>query len=204
MFLHHGPIHLLIKRSKLIIAVGFVFAVVFLLVSFLFPLEYKANSQVLIISRSRTGVDPYTVIKSAERVGENIAQVMKTGDFFDKVFAEPENGVDKNYFDKLEERKKRRLWQKSVEASVVYGTGVLDINIFHPKQDQALALAKAVGNTLVSRGWEYVGADVSIRVVNQPIATNWPVRPNLVLNSILGFLTGALIMSLMVGRKYWV
>jgi len=76
---------LLTKRWKLIVAVGLIFSVASLGVTMLFPLEYRADAEVFIISKSRYGVDPYTVVKSAERVGENIAQVMKTDDFLAKV-----------------------------------------------------------------------------------------------------------------------
>jgi len=62
-------------------------------------------------------------------------------------------------------------------------------------------LAAASADALVARGWEYVGGDVTMKVVNNPIATRWPVRPNLVLNALLGFVVGTLLMGLLVVRK---
>lgn len=75
-----------------------------LLVSLLFPLEYRADAQALIISKSRYGVDPYTVVKSAERVGENLVQVIGTKDFYDKVMLQTGYSIDRTKFDNVSEK----------------------------------------------------------------------------------------------------
>ena len=62
-------------------------------------------------------------------------------------------------------------------------------------------LAGAAVDTLASRGWEYVGGDVTIKVVNAPVATRFPVRPNLPLNGALGFVVGVLLMVLALLRR---
>jgi len=192
---------LILRRSKLIILSGFVFAVAAFLITLLFPLEYRADAQVLIISRSRYGVDPYTVVKSAERVGENIAQIVKTNDFFNKVFVQPGYNLDRARFENIDDRTKRKRWEKAIDASVVYGTGVLNISGYSTNKDQASQLAAAASNALVSSGWEYVGGDVSIKLVNDPIVTRFPARPNMVVNVVAGFLLGVVVLSLVILRK---
>jgi len=203
MFLEKDPIRLIRKRWKLLIFSGILVALFSLLVTSAFPLKYRADAQVLIISKSRYGVDPYTVIKSAERVGENISQVMKTNDFFEKVMMQSNYSIDKDVFESLTEKKKRKLWQETVNTSVVYGTGVLNINVYHKDQDQAKQLAGAVSSALVTRGWEYVGGDVTIKVVNDAVVTKWPVKPNMVVNAVLGFLLGVLVMAGLTIKKYY-
>ena len=90
MFLQSTPFKVLVSRYRLIIfsglVVGLGLILFFLILSFVrvMPLEYRADAQALIISQSRYGVDPYTAAKSAERVGENLIQVMKTDDFYQK------------------------------------------------------------------------------------------------------------------------
>ncbi len=201
MFLEHTPLKLLQRRWKLLVFSGLVVAVLSLLFSLIFPLKYRADAQVLIIAKSRTGVDPYTIVKSAERIGENISQVVGTNDFYEKVILQANSDLDREIFEKLPEKNKRKLWQKTVNTSVVYGTGVLNINVYHKDQAQAKQLADAVANTLVSRGWEYVGGDVTIKVVNNAIVTNWPVKPNLVVNAILGFIVGVMVMAGLIFKK---
>ena len=201
MFLDNSPLVILKKRFKFIIFIGLIIGLVSLLASLLFPLEYRADAQALIISKSRYGVDPYTVVKSAERVGENLVQVIGTSDFYDKVMIQPNYNLDKSKFENISERAKRKLWQKTVQSSVVYGTGVLNISAYSTDPNQAKQLAGATVDTLASKGWEYVGGDVTIKVVNQPVATRFPARPNIVLNFVMGFLVGGVLSVILVIKK---
>jgi len=201
MYMHHSPLSRILRGSKILIALGLVVAVLAAGATFLFPLEYRADASVLIISKSRYGVDPYTVVKSAERVGENIVQIIGTDDFYDKVKVQEGYSVNWNAFDSLDAREKRKAWQKHLQGSVVYGTGVLNISAFSTDPKQAIALAGAAADTLVSKGWQYVGGDVTLQVVNHPVVTKWPVRPNLVTNAILGLFIGMLLGALIVSRK---
>ncbi len=169
-------------------------------VTFLWPLQYRADAQVLIISKSRYGVDPYTVVKSAERVGENLVEIMKTDDFLTKVRATPGFNLDWSAFDSLNERQKRKAWPKMVTGSVVYGTGVLNVSAYHQNPDTAKQLSGAVAQTLADKAWEYVGGDVILKVVNTPVATRFPVKPNPFVNAGLGFIAGALLAALIIAR----
>ncbi len=190
------------KRWKAIFAVCVLFALGSCGITALFPFEYRADAQVLIISKSRYGVDPYTVVKSAERVGENIAEVMKTDDFFEKVTLLRQYPFDRSVFEEVSPRVRRRRWQKAVSASVVYGTGVLNVGAYGRTPKAAVDLAGAVVETLETKGWEYVGGDVTIRAVNHPAATRFPARPNIFLNTFFGFLAGLLLMGTLVFRRY--
>lgn len=181
------------RRFKKIFFAGLAIGVISILVSLLFPLEFRADAQVLIIPKSTYGVDPYTVAKSAERIGENIAQVVSTNDFYNKVIAQPQYSLDLSQFIDVSERIKRKRWDKAVDASVVYGTGVLNISAYHESPDQARQLAGAVTDALIAHAIDYVGGDVSFKVLNQPVSTSIPVRPNLIINFIAGFLLGALL-----------
>lgn len=202
MFLTRHPINRLKRRWRLLFVSGVITGLLSLLATLLFPLEYRADAQVLIISKSRYGVDPYTVVKSAERVGENIAQVVKTDDFFNKVVDNDQFVIERSRFEGVNERQRRRRWQRAVKSSVVYGTGILNVSAYHPDQARAVELAAAVVNTLAAKGWEYVGGDVTIKVVNQPLVTRWPARPNLFLNGLAGFLVGGLAMGALAIQRH--
>ncbi len=180
---------------------GLVVAVLSAAASLLFPLEFRADAQVLIVSRSRFGVDPYTVVKSAERIGENVVPIVKTNDFYSKVMATPGYAIDKSRFENVPERTKRKRWQKAVTASVVYGTGVLNVSAFSTDQKQAVTLASAAVHALVASAPEYVGGDVSMKIINDPVATRFPVRPNLPVNALVGFVVGGLLAAVRVLRK---
>lgn len=192
---------LLYKRAKLIVLVAIIFAIVGGAVTFLFPLEYRAESQIFIISQTRQGVDPYTTIKSAERIGENLSELLKTDDFFQKVLSQEGFTIDGSRFSSLSDRERRKLWKKSVQGSVVYGTGVFTVTAYHTDPAQAAALSGAAAQTLVSHGWQYVGGDVIIRLVNPPVVSQFPVRPNIVLNAALGFVAGMMLMGVLVVKR---
>lgn len=197
----HTVSHNLSKRWKFIFLIGLFVAALSFGTSLLFPLKYRADAQVLIISKTRYGVDPYTVVKSAERVGENLVQVMKTDDFMQKVRGIEGYSPDWSVLDKLNERQRRRAWPKMVSGSVVYGTGVVNVGVYHQNPETAKQFAGAVAQTLSSKAWEYVGGDVIIKVVNSPIATRWPVKPNVPLNTVLGFIGGAFLAALVASRN---
>ncbi len=181
---------------------GLFTALLAVLLSFVSPVQYRADAQVYILSKSRYGIDPYTVAKSAERIGENLAQVIKTSDFSDKVLMNQNFQLDRSYFENAgSEREKRKRWEKSVDASVVFGTGVLNVSAYHRNAKQAVAYNSALVETLVTKGSEYVGEDVEMKVVNQPVATNLPVRPNFLMNAIVGFAVGVCMMAFLIVRR---
>lgn len=195
------PLHLLQKRWKMITLVSIFFGICAFAISFAFPWEYRAEAQVFILSSSRYGVDPYTVVKSAERVGENMVQIMKTNDFYQKVRSQPGFGVEWSTFDRLDELHRRKKWHKTVEANVVYGTSVLSLRAYNIDSDQAKALAGAMAATLVSNGTEYVGSDVAFKIVNDPVVSERPVRPNIILNILIGLVLGFLVSVFVVVRR---
>jgi capsular polysaccharide biosynthesis protein len=192
----------ILSKSKQTLFVGALIGVILAVgMSFFIPIQYRADGQVYIISHSRFGVDPYTVAKSAERIGENLAQVMKTNDFYEKVGQNGKFSLDKSYFENVTERTKRKRWEQTVDASVNYGTGILNVSAYHKNPEQAKAYAAALMDTLINRGTEYVGDDVSLKILNEPITSRLPVRPNFLVNALVGFAFGLLLMSVMVLRK---
>ncbi len=189
-----------IKHFHLLVLWGVMCAVVAGGVSLFFPRSYSAESQVLIISRDRTGVDPYTQAKSAERTGGNLAQVMQTTDFYSKVVEAVPGAFNDEVWQKLSDRDRRKKWKKDVVGESVFGSSLLKITTFSETPAAAAALSKAITDTLVTRGWEYVGGDVIIKQVDTPLVSSFPKRPNFVLNFLVGGLVGVMISGLWIFR----
>lgn len=192
--------HALQRNSRLIFTWGLVFAVLSAAVSLLFPKQYMATSQVLIISRDRAGVDPYTQARSAERIGANLAQVMNTTDFYNKVMASNFTIFDREPWRTLTDRDQRKKWSKDVRANMVYGASLMNITVYSYSPAEAVNLSHAITQTLASQGWEYLGGDVAIKAISNPLASRWIGRPNILVNGGVGFLIGVLICSLWVLR----
>ncbi|KKQ27036.1 MAG: hypothetical protein US42_C0016G0021 [Candidatus Magasanikbacteria bacterium GW2011_GWC2_37_14] len=201
MFLEHSPAQVLRKHWRLVFFAGVILAILSFAILLVTPLEYRADAQILIISKSRYGIDPYTAVKSAERVGENLVQVVPTSDFYNKTMLQGSYKIDKTSFTNVSEKVRRKNWEKAVNASVIYGSGVINVSAYHKDKNNALALAGAAASALVGNGWEYVGGDVDFKIVNEPVVTDYPVRPNLPMNALAGFIIGAVLMSAVVLRK---
>lgn len=194
----HHPSYLLIlvSRSRFILNIAFLGLLLAVVVSFFFPLKYSAVAGVFVIPRQGFGVDPYTVIKSSERVGENLALAIGTSEFLDRVL-EAEPRIDKTVFP-TEERLRRKYWKKNVEADVTPGTGLLRITAYSTDPAQAVILASGVNKTVMEHGIEYVGAQATFKIADEPIASRFPVRPNIPMNGLIGFLFGAILASIFV------
>ncbi len=192
---------LLFKHIKLIVAWALVLAFLSVGISWFFPKQYSATSQVLIISRDKTGVDPYTQARSAERVGVNLAQIMKTTDFFNKTLNSTVVSFNKDAWKKLPDRQQRKKWAKDVQAAMIYGTGLMSIKVYAESKEEAVSLSGAVTQTVSAQGWEYLGGDVAIKIVSTPLVAKWQARPNLPVNFAVGLLVGFFISSLWVARR---
>ena len=191
--------HLLRKHLTLIIVWGLVFALLSGVSSLFFPKEYSATSQLLIISRDKSGADPYTQSRSAEKIGANLAQVMNTTDFYNKVLSGP-SVFDRTPWKELSDRQQRKKWTKDVQANMLYGVSLMNVKVYSYSQDEATNLSNAVSQTLVSQGWEYLGGDVAIKLISEPLVSRLPTRPNIILNVAVGFVIGFLISALWVLR----
>ncbi len=193
-------ISLIFKHWKAVFFWGLFFAAVGIGASALFPRQYSADSQLLIITQDRYGVDPYTQAKAAERVGENLAQIMSTADFYNKVMESSFTFNREAWKNMPTERERRKQWQKDVQASVVYGTSLMRVTSYAATQEEAVSLNSAVTQTVTLRGWEYVGGDVVIKTVSAPLSSRWYARPNFAVNGALGFVIGNLLASLWILR----
>ncbi|MEK9183150.1 MAG: hypothetical protein AAB849_01430 [Patescibacteria group bacterium] len=192
LFSHH---------RRFILTVAVIASAVVLLVSAFFPLKYSATTRLLIIPKSSLGVDPYTAVKSAERISENLAQIVFTTSFFDRV-TRAGFSLDLSAFNNVSEIQKRKLWKKMVAPQVLRGTALLGITVFHADKEQAKNWASAAAYTLQTQGFEYTGGNVDIKIVDTPVLSRWPVKPNFLMNGFLGLVFGSILGMIWVAGKY--
>lgn len=156
------------------------------------PLKYRATMRLLIIQATSPTLDAFTAVKSSEKVGRNLSRVLGSSSFLDRMLlANPK--VDQSTFPR-DERKRRRAWARMVESSVAPETSVMEVHVFHPRAPQALAISEGIGGVLTRDAREYTGSyDISVKIIDPPLATRFPVRPNILFNVVLGLILGALI-----------
>jgi capsular polysaccharide biosynthesis protein len=184
------------KQKRQIIFVTIFLALIFVGVSLIEPLKYSATSRLLIIEKVSPVVDPYTALKSAERVGSNFAGIIKTSTFFDKILRAGYN-IDLSYF-KSDEVQKRKQWERMVGAETVPNTGFLVINVYHPEPDQANQISQAIAYILATRATDYVGSEIEVKVVDLPLVSKFPVRPNLIFRFFAGLFLGLILSGSLV------
>lgn len=191
------------KRHSVIIAQGWSTIVAFamiglviaLAVSFVQPLRYSSTVRLLILQSNVGSLDAYTVSRSTERLAENLSTIVYTTSFFDKVMSAGFD-IDSTVFPTRED-KKRDTWSKMVSASVSRGNGLLSITVYHTDIAQAEQIVNAVAYVLTQQASGYLSGDVgnenvSVQMVDTPLNSRWPARPNIPANAFSGLVLGGL------------
>jgi len=185
----------ILNQEKGTIIIFVIFGIVLsLLLSLVVPWKYSSTMRLLVVQR-QTNLDAYTALKSAERVGDNLSQIIYTSSFFDKVL-DTKFSIDKNYF-KQDEIKRRKQWNKMIYARVLRGTGMMEVVVYHPDKSQATQIANAIAYVLTTESGNYVGEVSAIKLVDSPLESRYPVKPNFVANVLSG-----LILGLVIGGGY--
>jgi len=159
------------------------------------PLEYRSRVELLVIQKQSLTMDAYASARASEKLATGLATVIKTKAFFEKVINSDFN-ITRSHFP-YEEKDLRKYWSKNITASVSPETSLLKIDVYDQKRTEANKIANAIAYVLVNNSQEFYGGngDVFIKVVNEPLASNHPVRPNILINGLTGLIVG-LILSL--------
>jgi capsular polysaccharide biosynthesis protein len=161
--------------------------------SFAQPLRYSSTERILITQSNVAGLDPYTAVKSTERIAQNLSEIIYTSSFFNAVMAKAQ-GIDPSYFPQ-DEISKRDLWKKTIDTSVISGTGVMTITAYHTNRDQATELAVRVAQELVELTPTYFGYSVRVQIIDDPLPSRFFVKPDFLKNALLGAVIGLLLGS---------
>lgn len=186
-------IYVLKPRRKFILIFALITAVLAGALSFIQPLKYSATIRLLITQKAAFTLDPYTAMRSTELMGESLAQVVNTSSFLDRLLETGYN-IERSYFDK-EERQRRKLWSQTIEANQIRGTGMMQITAYHPNREETLKIVAAAAFLLSTQGSEYIGRDLTVRLVDAPLASRFPVKPNVPLNAVAGAVLGLALAS---------
>ncbi len=170
-------------------AAGLVLAVAFSLVQ---PLKYSSTVRLLITQTNVTGLDPYTAVKSTERIAQNLSEVLYTSSFFNAVTSDTQ--IDGSYFS-TDEITKRSQWKETVLTSVTPGTGVMTVTAYHPKRAQATILAVRVAQEIANQAPNYFGYSVRVQIIDDPLPSRFFAKPDFITNGLFGAMVGFLAAS---------
>ena len=171
---------------------GLLGLVLALIISFVQPLKYSSTARLLILQDVGAGTDAYTASRSEERIADNLSTLVYTSTFFDQVI-DAGFSIDESIFPD-DPSKQRKEWGRTVKATVARGSGLLSVTAYHRDIDQAEQLVRAIAFVLTDRVGEYTsGGDVSVRLVDEPLNSRWPVKPNVLVNLLSGFVLGGFV-----------
>lgn len=175
------------RQMVLATLMGLVLALAFSLVQ---PLRYSSSVKLLITQTNSSGVDPYTAIKSTERIAQNLSEIVYTSGFFNTIM--DDSAIDKTYFP-TDEINKRKKWENTISTYVSAGTGLMSITAYHTSRDQAQALAVKVAQQLAVQAPNYFGFAVRVQVIDAPLPSRFFAKPNFATNAALGASVGFLL-----------
>ncbi|MEO5927248.1 MAG: Wzz/FepE/Etk N-terminal domain-containing protein [Patescibacteria group bacterium] len=183
-------VHIMVRRWRTIgiaALIGLVLALGFSLIQ---PLRYSSSVRLLITQTNVTGLDPYTAIKSTERIAQNLSEVVYTSSFFNAVMAN--ESIDRNYFP-TDEISKRQKWQDTIATSVVPDTGIMVVTAYHTSREQAQDLSLQVAQQISTQAPNYFGYSVRVQVIDDPLPSRFFAKPDFLRNGLMGLVAGFLI-----------
>jgi capsular polysaccharide biosynthesis protein len=182
----------LIKNKKLVIGI---FVLAFLIVgvglTLAQPLKYSSSLRLLVVQDSgAVAGDPYAMARSNEYLSDVLSKVTYSTSFYGRAMSAGFN-IDKAYFGNTN-KKAAKNWNKTIEVKKINNTGIISVTAYHPEPGQAERIARAVGYVLITQNQNYhgLGDKVSLKLLDEPINSAWPVKPNLLLNAALSLFLG--------------
>lgn len=178
------------KKQTIAFIMG-VFLSIAIVVSAFQPFNYGSSLKLLTINTFKE-TDPYTASKSNEYLSNLLSQIVSTNSFFEKVKNSSSN-IDQSYFSGNQEKQMKK-WTKTVKAKGLGDTGMIAIDVYHTDPAQAAEIARAVAYVLQTEHANYhgFGQSIQIKMIDEPITSSFPVKPNIVLNLSLALIFGIL------------
>ena len=186
----------LIKRKKQTILVIMLIGIVLTAIASLAQtMKYSTHSRLLVVQNS-VGDDTYALSKSNEYLGNLFAEIIRSSSFYDQILSSNLN-IDRSYFAGTYGQQIKK-WQKTVETKTQSNTGIIDVTVYHPNVQEAKKIALAINNILISNNQNYQsGQSVRINIIDQPLSSAYPTKPNLPFN-----LLAATLISLFLALFY--
>ncbi len=185
-------------RRQTVLKIVLLVLFIVLVVTFVQPLKYSASSKILLTQDSVVGADAYSISKSNQFLTNTLSQVVYSNSFFEQVLASGFN-IDINQFS-LNQNRKMKQWNKMVSARPISDTGMIVINVYHQDKYQADQVNQAITFVLKTKHSLYHGLanKVSIKIIDKSTLSDWPVKPNVLVNILIGLFMGVVFSFMFV------
>jgi len=191
----------IIKRGrKTIIFSTLLFLIIALIITFAQPLKYRAQAKVLVVQNFEEGTDSYSASKMNEYLSNLLAKIISSESFYSQATKAGFN-INTEYFSGSK-KKQIKEWNDTVQAKAIYDSGIISLSVYHPNKQQAENIAQAVIFTLkTTNNFYHSLQNVDVRIIDSPSVSVLPVKPNIILNILIGLIFGAAAGILFVYQK---
>jgi capsular polysaccharide biosynthesis protein len=179
------------KNVKIAVLITLIITLISLGVSFLQTPKYEASVKLLTIF-NQNNIDPYTASKTSDYINSILGEVIYSNSFIQSVMSSQFHIKD-TLGSSQEQRAKN--WKNMVKVQIQENKGIIAINVYNPDRNQADQLAQAIAFMIINNNQAYhgLGDKVSIKMIDQPYATeNW-AEPKIGRNAGLGAIAGLVL-----------
>ncbi len=183
-------INLVARKRKIVFGIVALFIILGAGVIAVQRFKYSSKSQLLVVQEYNRTIDAYTASKSNEYLSSVLANVVVSNSFFTKVM-EAGFSINAGYFgDNTKDQMKE--WSRTVSAKSINDSGIISVVVYHPDRAQAEKIDRAINHVLMTQNAAYHGSgeSVKVRLIDQPITSTLPVRPNIILTMSLAIALG--------------
>ncbi len=155
--------------------------------------QYLSTFRMLILQKNDGDIDAYTLARASEKLGNNLATVIGTSAFLDRVVST--GLVSSTDFSSVESQR-REQWFTYVSADLVPETSILEINVRYPDRAKAEKMLVAIESVLLTESAGFLGMpqdQIFMQVVDAPLTSLNPVAPVVPLDTLAGALLGVII-----------
>lgn len=151
--------------------------------------EYQSGARILIIQKSLQDSDAFIAARSSERLSIILSEVINSNYFFNNVLAANDKII--NDFGK-DPTERKDEWKRQVRNRINSDKGIMDIEVYDKSRDQAKEIIGGILKELTENGNKYHGGgnNVEIKVIDEPITSDKPVRPATAFNTAAAALLG--------------
>jgi capsular polysaccharide biosynthesis protein len=185
-------INIILSKKQTLALFSVFIGAIFFAISTVFTPEYRSDISMLVIQKQpEDKVDAFSAAKSADYLSDIFSKVIYTDSFVDDVFKSP-MGIERQLPNDREDRKKE--WERIVKAKKINNTGIIEVSVYDKSQKEAEKIAQAIAWNLSTNSSKYHGGGdkVTISIIDGPITSVRPDRPNILVNTIFGILIGFL------------
>ena len=190
-----------IKKSyKMAIAITAIFLAIALIVTFSQSLKYGTESKILVVQNFSGDVDAYSASRLNEYLSGLLVRVISSESFFNQALDSGFN-IDRSYFSGTKNQQMKQ-WENTVKARSTYDSGIITLNVYHPDPEQAENLSRATIYTLkTTNNFYHSIPNVDVRTIDSPSTSRFPVKPNIILNLLIGIIFGGTFSALYIYYK---